>query len=468
MPQIVNLPNFGGQLGSGLGQGLGEGLMFLAQRKLDNMAEQKKQQQGSKFWQSLGISPEIASGLASAPENVQKSFLDRLEGIGVGGQQQSPQQQMMEQQAAPVLQQQRQMEQASSQQPSSPQLNMQTGQPSLQDVLSGLSSGQPIAQHQLLNQQQKQINPLLQNVLQQQALKEAVPMEKEEPRRLSSLTGEPTQVQRVPQQQVQAQQKGGLTLGATPTERRHREMLDLKREAAEKKEISEKYKLSKETRKEIVQKAQAARQDLKDLNRLEDLEKEGKLDTPGYVEFLKRSGLDIPALMEPGSEEFQKVAATFMRNASTYLGGRVSNYELEQFLKTIPSLSQSPDGRKRVISNLKYITRSALEYNDAMKEVIAENKGIPPYDLDEQIDTKVEKRLDKLANQFKKDLERPVPKAQNKMVTALQASLGSAIGTMAPVVAKAGAGAAIGGAFGGPVGAGIGGATGALAHLLNR
>ncbi len=467
MPQIVNLPNFGGQLGAGLGQGLGEGLLYLAQNRLNNLAEQKRISQGSKFWQSLGISPEIASGLASAPEAVQKSFLDRLEGIGVGGQQQEPAyQQMMQQQEAPALQQQRQMEQTAQQQV--PRVNMPTGQPQIQDILSGLSSGKPIAQHQLMNKQQEQINPLLQNVLQQQALKEAVPAEKETPRQLSTLSGEPMQVQKAPQQQPQSQKEGSLILGASPTERRHREMLGLKREAAEKKEISEKYKLSKETRKEIVQKAAAARQDLKDLNRLEELEKEGKLDTPGYVEFLKRSGLDIPALMEPGSEEFQKVAATFMRNASTYLGGRVSNYELEQFLKTIPSLSQSPEGRKRVISNLKYITRSALEYNDAMKEVISENNGVPPYDLDEKIDTKVEKRLDKLSDMFKKDLSRPVPKAQNKLVTAMQAALGSAIGTVAPIAAKTAVGAGAGALFGGPIGAGIGGGTALVSHLLGK
>ena len=62
-----------------------------------------------------------------------------------------------------------------------------------------------------------------------------------------------------------------------------------------------------------------------------------------------QKGLDIAALSKPGTEEFQKIAANFFRDAKTYFGGQVSNYEIEQFLKTIPNLSQSNTGRQRVI-----------------------------------------------------------------------------------------------------------------------
>jgi hypothetical protein len=474
MPQIVNLPNFGGQLGAGLGQGIGEGLMYLAQNKINKAAEQQKLNQGYSFWKSLGVDDNIAMGLASAPEAIQKSFLDRLEGVDIGGQQQQ----------APMQFADLGQQLASSQPQNQPQEMIQgmrtpsTGQPTMQDILQGLASGQPIAQHQMMNQQQQQqasqVNPLLKNVLEQQAVKQAVEPTKDEG--FSTLTKPVMQVEKAPKAAVAPRPASGLKLGVNPQERRHREMLDFKREAAEKKEIADKYKMSKDTRKEIVQKAAAARQDLKDLDRLEELQKEGKLDTPGYIEFLKRSGLDIPALMEPGSEEFQKVSATFMRNAATYLGGRVSNYELEQFMKTIPSLSQSPEGRKRVIANLKYMTRGALEYNNALKEVIAENGGVPPYDLDEQIDSKVEKKIDKLGEMFKKDLAKPVPAAQNKLVTALQASLGDVAGGLFKNAGKAlkgagmgAVGGAVSGAAGGPIGAtggailgGLGGLTGLI------
>lgn len=215
--------------------------------------------------------------------------------------------------------------------------------------------------------------------------------------------------------------------------------LELEREKEERKERIEAFKLTKGERKEILEKAKSARQNLLDLERMEELQEEGKLDTPGYVEFLKRSGLDIPALMSPGSEEFQKIAVTFLRDARTYFGARVTNFELDQFLKGIPSLSQSPEGRKRVIANLKRFNRIALEHSNALKEVIAENKGTPPLDLLEKIDTKVGKKMDKLAELFKEDLKKPVPKGQSKLIAALQAAAGGIIGAPGKLLGKIGA-----------------------------
>jgi hypothetical protein len=217
-----------------------------------------------------------------------------------------------------------------------------------------------------------------------------------------------------------------------------------KRLAAEEKRAA--FKETKVERKEIIEKAKVARQTLSDLERFEELQKEGKLDTPGYVEFLKRSGLDIPALMNPGSEEFNKIQANFLRDAKTYFGGRISNFEVDQFLKTLPNLSQSNQGRSRVIANLKRINRVALEHNTALKDVMSENKGVPPLDLLEKVDAKIEKKLDAIANQFKRDLAKPVPAGQNKLVTALQAGAGSVLGVPGKILG--GVGKLIGGLIG--------------------
>lgn len=229
-----------------------------------------------------------------------------------------------------------------------------------------------------------------------------------------------------------------LSGGLTPQQATELAKLGIKKQESNKKDIAQRYKATAPYRKEVLDATKSARRDLQDLNRMEDLEKEGKLDTPGYVEFLQRSGLDIPALMNPGSEEFQKIANNFLRNAKQYFGARVTNFEIDQFLKTIPSLSQSPEGRKRVIANLKNLSRSALEYNNALKDVVAQNGGLPPFDLQEKVEDKVEKRMDALYKQFKKDLERPVPKGQNRFITALQAGLGDIVGVPGKILGKAG------------------------------
>jgi hypothetical protein len=214
----------------------------------------------------------------------------------------------------------------------------------------------------------------------------------------------------------------------SPKEKREREKFELEKATLKEKQEAGRFKETKEDRREIIEKGKAARRAIHDLNRMQELESTGKLDTPGYVEFLHRAGLDISSLMNPESEEFQKIANNFTANAKNHFGGRVSNFEVEQFLKTVPSLSQSPEGRKRVIANLKYLYNGDLEYNKALKEVLAEHKGVPPYDLIEKIDDKIDSKLDSLSEKFKADLAKPVPKAQNKLATALESSLGSVIG----------------------------------------
>lgn len=239
-----------------------------------------------------------------------------------------------------------------------------------------------------------------------------------------------------------------------------------KEEHYNRKERAEAFKQTKAERKEFIDKAKAGRQNLQDLNRLEELEKEG-LPTAGYNEFLKRSGLDIPALQGASGEEFNKLTANFIRNAKSYYGSRISNFELEAFLKTLPNLSASPEGRKRVISQLKNIARLEIEGGKAARDIIAKNKGIPPLDLLEQVDERISKKADKFAKKFRQDLAKEVPTSQNKLLTAVGAGLGNLVGSISPGGVLGGA---IGGYLGGPGGAaagyGLGGGAQALISKL--
>ena len=256
------------------------------------------------------------------------------------------------------------------------------------------------------------------------------------------------------QQVPNVQQQEQVNQPARLTERQATEIAKLKRDEQKQahKEKQDAFKFNKDVIKDVSEKSKSAKQALHDLDRMEELQKEGKLDTPGYVEFLNRSGLSIPALMSEGSEEFNKIAQNFLRNAKQYYGGRVSNFEVEQFLKTIPSLSQSPQGRQRVIANLKNISRAELEYTKAVRDVIKDNKGIPPFDLALQIEERVEKQSKKLADKFKKDLAKPVPKGQNKFITGLQTVAGSTVGLLSKAIPTA-LGAGAGYLAGGPLGA---------------
>jgi hypothetical protein len=225
------------------------------------------------------------------------------------------------------------------------------------------------------------------------------------------------------------------------------------------KERAEAFKATKAERKEFVDKARAAKQNLQDLNRLEELEKEG-LPSAGYNQFLKNAGLDIPALQGESGEEFNKISANFIKNARTYFGSRISNFELESFLKTIPTLSNSPIGRQRVISNLKNIARLEVEAGKLARDIIKKNKNTPPLDLMEKVEKKLDKKASKFAKKFKADLAKPVPPAQNKLLTAASSLLGNVAG----VLTNPGTllGGTLGGIYGGIPGAVRGATIGSL------
>ncbi len=448
---VVPRDSIGERIGTGLGAGLGYGLQALANHKIGQWQQRHQREQSYENLKQLPIPDTYARFLSNYDPETQIKLLQTFGQAGLLGQPEAAQEQLAVQEPETGMQ-------ALQQQPQlQPQVNTQQLLQSL--GAPGTFQGD---QQGIINQLQRQISGEQPDISQFMQMKPVAQPTREETSRVQPVRTEPSRPQagaQKPKTIIDAIAQGYQTPQMQQAERHFQQ----KQAAAEKKltsqEKREAFKATKAERKEIIDKGRAARQNLHDLDRMEELEKEGKLDTPGYIEGLKRSGFDIPALMNPGSEEFQKIAANFLKDAKTYFGSRVSNYEIEQFLKTIPSLSQSPEGRKRVIANLKNLSRGALEYNNALKEIMAENKGIPPYDLLEQVDSKVQKREDALAKKFKEDLAKPVPKAQSKYVTALQASIGNIVGRLPSALKGAGIGAAYGalhGSKGGPIGTGAG------------
>lgn len=410
---LYSIPNLGGPAASGsaLGGALGTGLSSLIGDLAQSKAKELHQKRNESRFISAGYSPEQASVLSMLEGSPLAKLLMGATPQGSQGQQQYQPQQMNTQEFQQPQRQENVLEQ-------------------LQQVLSS-----PYEASQLINQTA---------LGQPGAQKDQRPPVEQ-------------QLQKLPQRST-AQAKKPLFIDKA------QELAERKVAAAERKadalERKQAFKETKEERKEIISKARQAREELRDLDRLEELEKEGKLNEAGYEEALRGAGLDIPALKSPESEEFQKISANFIRNAKNIFGARISNFEVEQFLKTIPTLSQSPEGRKRVISNMKRIARTNLAYNDAYKDIINKNKGIPPIDLLEQIDDKIEPLLDKVSKQFKEDLKRSVPESPSKLKTAALAAAGKAAPSVAGTLIGAGLGSVIPG-----VGTALGAAGGAAAGL---
>jgi hypothetical protein len=422
--QVLDRPDIWGQVGAGLGQGLGGGINALLQQKMGEVQQARQ----AKQFKEMGLPEQLAYMHPQMQAAYAKEFLKQ------------PREAASTEYLANILSGQAPEQMRQAEEPAYAQAAKAIPQqaPSLAQLLK-TQKAEPAIPYGPEAMLQQRLGMGAQPSIPSLAPETMAPAMAPHPEeKLAAIEAAP-QARKLGYDQQRQKVYEGMQRGIINRDQGIKavELID-KRERGEQKLTAEGFKESKAERVKMLEEGRASRQNLIDLQRMEDLEKEGKLDTPGYVEFLKRSGFDIPALKNPGSEEFQKIAVSFMRDARKFFGARISNYELSNFLQALPSLSQSPEGRKRVISNLKRVAKTSVLYSNTLKNVIKENNGRVPPDYLEQIDDKVSDQLDSLAAQFRKDLQRPVPKGQSKLITALQSAIGETIGLPGKLLGKAG------------------------------
>lgn len=351
--QILNDPGlwagFGSNLGQGFGSGLSSSLNYLAQNKMQQMAQKQQQAQLGQALQALGLPAE----LASLPESVQSTFIKQKL--------QEPQNQAYAQALQGIL-------------GGGETSGLGLGGLSAPSGIPGLQAGSQLSGGLMAPQQSSGgFNmPQLGGLNQQQATKLAE-----------------------------------LGLGERRTARK--EAFAERQLAAKEKQSA--FKETKKERSDIITGAKSAKDDNTRLDRMEELNKKGKLDSPHYINLLKKAGFDYPALLKPDSQEFQKLSIDFLKNAKDAFGSRISNFEADTFLKSIPSLTQSKEGRERVIRNLKLMNEGKLARAQALKEVVRASSGIPPLDLAEQVEEHAAPKLEDLAEKFRRGEESEKPES---------------------------------------------------------
>jgi len=101
------------------------------------------------------------------------------------------------------------------------------------------------------------------------------------------------------------------------------------------------------------------------------------------------------------AQEFDKLSTDFLKNAKQFFGARVTEGEIKTFLKTVPSLSQSDKGKMRVIENLRLFNKISELRKGAMEDIIAENNGFRPHNIESLVDKRTKEEADKIADEFK-------------------------------------------------------------------
>lgn len=376
-------------IGYNLGTGLSQGLSALAHNKLNQIAFSK-----------LGVPQREAQGLAALNPQIQQSILKAyLEGY-------QPQQQ--EQLSLEDLLQSLQPEQ--QEQNILQSLNLPNRESSV-DFLNNINT------EKLKGILGKDAESLINQTLSPQ--KSQISVAKESNKTLEQPLKPSPEIKKIDNNLSKNQRQDFLSTvksGLNRQEELKKQLADRKedrRDAREERKLQFKEELTsnaetKELYDDLINQYAASKDSDRRLARMQKLIQEGNLASPFFVSALKPLsiggfGIDLTflkPLLNPESQEFEKLSNDFIKDAKSLFGGRVTDQDLKSFLTTVPTLLQSDEGKVRVIRNLTVANEAKKVKYNALKEILKETGGKRPRDLAIRIDERAGEELDRLADEF--------------------------------------------------------------------
>ena len=368
--QVIRNPDaYKGAMGEQLGSSIGNTLNSLAQYKMRAIEDRYKKAQQLKEFTEAGRSPQEAAMLnlfRANPKVLQEvmQYQDYQRGLQPQGEQQQG-----------TMSKQLQQEQMPSQTPNELFGQFQNQQPQfnpMQSLMQSLSGGMQQSPQEV--QEQPKFNV-------------------------------PQQNKTVSNKPILAATKtvGNETLRA-PTNK-----YDLPAYKAALGEQKEAQKESKVFMKKQLTDERGAKEDDRRLGRLEELTLKGDLTRPRWHAFYDALehgvfglGIDLHSLETADSQEFNKISKEFLKGAKNLFGSRITDNDVKVYLKMVPDLTQSREGKLKIINNMRLGNKALHLRTEAMKQIIRENGNRVPGNLELLVEDKIGPQLDTLAETFKK------------------------------------------------------------------
>jgi len=125
--------------------------------------------------------------------------------------------------------------------------------------------------------------------------------------------------------------------------------------------------------------------------------------SPTAAAFLEALHIPLGALEDPSSELYNKLSQDLLKGLPETYGSRILKVEVDNFLKTIPTLLNSPDGRRMIASNMLKLGEMKEVYYNSMREKQREyldsDKPLPR-DFQQVIFDQVKPQIDRINNEF--------------------------------------------------------------------
>lgn len=178
--------------------------------------------------------------------------------------------------------------------------------------------------------------------------------------------------------------------------------LSMKYQELGSKDVSARQKTAAPIKREIIKEYKSSQKSGDALQQLEDLTNYGDMDSPLWITALRTLRLDSPALMKADSAVFEKVRNEFLPQMKATFGARITDKDLEMFIKGLPDLSQSKEGRLKVIKIMKEVNKASKARYDALKSIEKEHGDKLPYNIESLVEDRVETKLDHIADNLRK------------------------------------------------------------------
>ncbi len=170
------------------------------------------------------------------------------------------------------------------------------------------------------------------------------------------------------------------------------------------KAIDRAYDAHKDFINETTDRYKGFEQDTKPkLLQMQKIASDDELIGPTSAVFLDALGIPLGALENPHSELYNKLSLDLLKGLPETYGNRILKVEVDNFLKTIPSLLNSPDGRRMIASNMLKLGEMKEVYYREMRnqqrEYLDKNKPFPK-DFQQRVFDQVKPQIDKINQEF--------------------------------------------------------------------
>lgn len=182
----------------------------------------------------------------------------------------------------------------------------------------------------------------------------------------------------------------------------------------EEKLAMQKSKDVREFSKPYIEKAEAARANIRDYDQLIKLAESGKLRAGNMAVLLDKVGL-TGLNRNYETQVADKLVARLAQNARVAFGSgsRITNYLEQVFQRSLPTLFNTPEGIVAVSKLNKLADEASIIKDDARKQIIKESKGLIPPDIDDLISQRAQPLIAPLEEQALAIASNPV-KSQQK------------------------------------------------------